>query len=312
MAARTKLWLTLALAGGLAQACQPETVVLVVEACGYRGYALGGEPVILACDSRLATSGLTARDRAAALYERANARLSSGDHDKDRALSDLDLAIRLDPARAEAYILRAGVYARAGDHDRAVADYDQAIRLKPDASTYVARGNSLSVKGAHVRAMSDFDEAVRREPKNGWALTNRADAWLRAGRVDQALADYDKAVLHNPYNIYIRVGRCWAYIIGRPDNALAECDEAVRSSFTGSDALTARGVVHLKARRFHDAIADFDAALQSRPALARALYSRGIARQLKGERQEGRADLAAATAIQADIAREMTKYGVRP
>jgi tetratricopeptide (TPR) repeat protein len=306
MAGRARLWLIFALAGGLAQACQPETLI---EACGYRGYAVFGEEIIRACDARLATSGLSARDRAAGLYERARAR---GSHDDVRALADLDLAIRLDPGRVQAYALRAATYRRIGDLDRALVDYDQVIKIEPEAWNYFYRGEVLSAKGAHQRAIADFDEAIRLRPgDDSFFLSGRADTWLRAGQFNRAISDYDISLRRNPNAISTREGRCWAYaIVGRLDEALADCNSL--EHLFSKRTFTARGVVHLKAGRLDDAIADFDAALKDDPRLPRALYGRGIARQRKGEREEAKADVAAAIAIQADIVSEMARYGVRP
>jgi tetratricopeptide (TPR) repeat protein len=302
------LGLLLPLAVLLAAACQPETVV---QACGYRGYALFGEEIIRACDARLATSGLTARERAAALSARASAR---SDHDKDGRLADIDLAIRLEPDRAEAYSQRAAVHARAGDYDRAVADYDQAIRLGPNYIDYFRRGQVLSAKGAHTRAIADFDEVLRRRPGDeGWILPARAEAWLRAGRVERAIADYDEVLRRYPSSIGTRGELCWVRVIAnRGEEARADCDAAAEDYFARTIALSARGVQHLRANRIDAAIADFDAALERQPYLERALYGRGLSRLRKGERAQGRADIDAAVAIQPSIVRDMTRYGLKP
>jgi tetratricopeptide (TPR) repeat protein len=67
----------------------------------------------------------------------------------------------------------------------------------------------------------------------------------------------------------------------------------------------------LKLGQFNHAIADYDAALELDPNQATSRYGRGVARLKKGERDAGKVDIAAAKAIQADIAVEFAKFGIR-
>jgi len=54
--------------------------------------------------------------------------------DYERALSDFNEALRLDPSSADAHIFRGDVYLNKGDDDRALSDYNEALRLKPGFS----------------------------------------------------------------------------------------------------------------------------------------------------------------------------------
>jgi tetratricopeptide (TPR) repeat protein len=74
--------------------------------------------------------------------------------------------------------------------------------------------------------------------------------------------------------------------------------------------LDSRGFIYLKMTQFDAAVSDFDAALQVDPKLAFALYGRGLAK-LKNEDAAGETDIAAAKALQADIAQEYLRYGIR-
>jgi tetratricopeptide (TPR) repeat protein len=75
--------------------------------------------------------------------------------------------------------------------------------------------------------------------------------------------------------------------------------------------MDSRGFTYLKLGQFDKAIGDFDAALALAPRQAGSLYGRGVAKFRTGDREGGRADIAAAAAIQADIAEEYGRYGVR-
>src|SRR5262249_43553874 len=49
----------------------------------------------------------------------------------ERAIRDLDEAIRLNPRLATAYDKRGWAYAAKGDNDRAIADLSEAVRISP-------------------------------------------------------------------------------------------------------------------------------------------------------------------------------------
>ena len=98
----------------------------------------------------------------------------------DRALADLDEAVRLDPAYPCAYSNRGRVYAFKRDLDRAIKDYDEAIRLDPAfALAYNNRGDAWLGKGDRKRAMADFDAAIRSDPDLAIAYGNRGYLYYR-------------------------------------------------------------------------------------------------------------------------------------
>jgi tetratricopeptide (TPR) repeat protein len=70
---------------------------------------------------------------AEAYNNRGNAYYSKGDH--ERAISDYNEAIMLNPNFAEAYNNRGYVYEKKGDIDKAIADYESALRIDPNSST---------------------------------------------------------------------------------------------------------------------------------------------------------------------------------
>ncbi len=76
--------------------------------------------------------------------------------------------------------------------------------------------------------------------------------------------------------------------------------------------LDTRGTVYLKLGQFDNAIADYNAALKINPQIAGLLYGRGIAEIKQGHIAEGNADMTAAKAIKADIAKDMSVYGLAP
>jgi Tfp pilus assembly protein PilF len=119
--------------------------------------------------------------------------------DRDRAMADLDEAIRLDPKFAFPYVSRGNLHVLAGSLDSALADYNRAIELNPKlAVAHQYRGSFYYGKGDFDRAIADLAEAIRLNPRDELAYRNRGKAHLAKGEFDRADADYHYAIRLNP------------------------------------------------------------------------------------------------------------------
>jgi tetratricopeptide (TPR) repeat protein len=156
--------------------------------------------------------------------------------------------------------------------------------------------------------------AIRLNPKLAEPYNNRGSAYQRKGDFARASADYGEVTKLQPQNADAWSARCWVRgVAGREvQQALQDCNQALKLKADAPDVLDSRGFVYLKLGQNDSAINDYNAALKLDPKLAGALYGRGVAKQKKGDRTGSAADIAAAKAIQANIAEEFAKYGVRP
>jgi tetratricopeptide (TPR) repeat protein len=232
---------------------------------------------IEACSVVIDAGGETDVVMAGAYVNRGNALSDSGDSDK--AIQDFNKAISLDSKLAAAYAGRGAVFVAKGQLDFAILDYNQAIKLSPKNvdTYYFNRGTTYSIQGQYDKAIQDFDQVIRINPKQSAAFNNRCFARAKAGQAQAALPDCEEALQLRPYD---------------------------------ADYLDTRGFVNLKLGQLDRAMADYSDALDINPKLPSSLYGRGMARLKKGDRRGG-ADIAAAKAINADIAAEFARYGVK-
>jgi tetratricopeptide (TPR) repeat protein len=147
----------------------------------------------------------------------------------------------------------------------------------------------------------------------GFALYNRGNASLSLGDYVRAVEDYDHSIEADPTDANAFKARCWALsIIGRLDEALADCSAALALQPGEDDILESRGLIYLRKSQWQNAARDFDAALQLNPNLPGSLFGRGVARSRLGDTEMGQADVMAARAMRHDIDAQFAKFGLQP
>src|SRR6185295_10834374 len=135
----------------------------------HRGIAFhqNGQPgrAILDYTQALFKGGLPREARPRALNNRGLAYEALGDHDS--ALRDYNLALKLNPAYAEAYANRGNLHRRFNRHDLAIADFEMAIRnAHPHPKyVYVSMGLSLEALGKRTEAVEAYHHALTIDPE---------------------------------------------------------------------------------------------------------------------------------------------------
>ena len=208
--------------------------------------------------------------------------------------------------------LMAQLAKRMSDSEVATAK-SQADRWKPDTS-------GQRVASARDGAPPPPPERKAAAPAEGRVITqdravdlyNLAQQLTKSGNFTEAIKNLDDVIRFNPADPEALNNRCWARaIVGDLTNALRDCNQALAIRPRYADALDSRGFVNLKLGRPDDAIEDYDAALSVDPRRASSLYGRGIARTRKGDNVAGSNDMGRAKSLQAGIADEFSRYGIR-
>ncbi len=218
-------------------------------------------------------------------------------HDKgdaDKAMADCNQAIQLDPKMAGAYQNRGNTYMLQKDYDRAVAEYSQTLQLEPtNGIAFELRGNAYSSKGDYDRAITDFTEAIRLDPTRVRAFNWRANAYFGKKNYDLAIADYTSALRLVPTEpVYFR-SRGWSYIQkGESSRALPDYDEALRLNPNSDAYFNERGQIFLNLGNYDRAVPDFDSAIRINPKSDAAFGNRGLAYFFKNDFERALADYA--------------------
>jgi tetratricopeptide (TPR) repeat protein len=202
----------------------------------------------------------------------------------DRAIEDLDEAIRLDPKRASAYQNRGAAFNGLGRHEQAVDDLSKAIELDPDnAGSFTNRGLALFALGRFDQSIGDLNTAVQLAPRTAIPYFNRAEVLSRIGQRARALEDYDEAVRLDP-----RLASAYAASArlrdenGQRDRAVHDYDMALLLDPKEVRLYYDRGNVRREAGDWRGALDDYDRAVALDPKRSDTYFARGWARFAAG------------------------------
>jgi tetratricopeptide (TPR) repeat protein len=185
-------------------------------------------------------------------------------------------------------LLREGeALAKAREYDRAIESYNRALALgaptplaESIALTY--RAGALSRLGRIQEAISDHDRAVSLD-SNAFTRWARAETLQKAQRLKEALSDYDTALRLAPDNAQSLVGRGRVLAsLGQHDAAIAAFDRAVAIK-PDAHSLSNRGFYLATRGELDSAIRDFSSAIQADPTDLPARINRANAYSKRGD-----------------------------
>jgi tetratricopeptide (TPR) repeat protein len=183
------------------------------------------------------------------------------------------------------HLTRGNSYFKKGDYDRAITEYNKAIEINPKyAWAYNSRGVAYSAKGQYDHGIADFNRAIEINPKYANAHRNRGCAYRAKGQYDHAIADYNKAIEIKPKFWAAYYNRGIAYRAkGQYDNAIADYNKAIEINPRSVDAYNNRGVAYSAKGQYDHAIADYNKGIEINPRSVDAYNNRGVAYYFKRE-----------------------------
>ncbi|MFF9041140.1 tetratricopeptide repeat protein [Streptomyces sp. NPDC014892] len=217
----------------------------------------------------------------------------------ERAVTEYDQALALDPDSAGAWQGRAVARAHTGDYAAAVADLDRAHALAPDDVTTLAlRGDYHRLLGDPDAAVADLDRAVALDPVRRSTWASRGAARHAQGRLDEALADLDRALELDGAYVWALMRRARVRRSrGERERQLADLHHAVALDPDAPLPRCERGDALRAADRDEEALADYDHAIALNPVYASAYAGRGVSRAKLGRHGEALTDLDTALAL---------------
>jgi Tfp pilus assembly protein PilF len=111
----------------------------------------------------------------------------------NEAISELSMAVSLDPKLTEAHNLLGVAYGKKGFGERAKESFERAVKMEEDADTLNNLGFSLYQNGNYRAAVDRLKRAAKLAPTDERILNNLGLAYCRLGKIDEAYKAFARA-----------------------------------------------------------------------------------------------------------------------
>jgi len=149
----------------------------------------------------------------------------------DKAIELAQKALAMDDSIAQAHALLCPLYLSKREYDKAIAEGERAVALNPGATSAIVNyADTLRYAGRPEEAIPLFQKAIRLNPLGPSYLYRQFAAVLRdARRFEEAVSAFKKAIQLTPDDIIAHYGLAATYIMmGREEEARAEAAEVLR------------------------------------------------------------------------------------
>ena len=135
-----------------------------------------------------------------------------------------------------------------------------------DAQGYAVRGQALAKSGKTEEALAEFERALALDPYNVQALYGRGLIHQGEKQHEQAIADFTAANGLTPQRVEPLLARATSYLaIDKAKEAASDLDEAVQADPNSAQAWSARGVTYERLGDKAKAFTSYGRALALRP-----------------------------------------------
>ncbi|XP_064192367.1 uncharacterized protein ttc6 isoform X1 [Anguilla rostrata] len=238
--------------------------------------------------------------------------------DSLRALQDLDFITKHNNQHSEAFKSKAEIYRAKGDTTQAILNYTQAIKCQPeDDENYFRRAKMFEEKNEILLAMEDYATTftinpgrtdalltyslhhvhtcsweralenlsllLEQAPHHATARTYRGIAFVKLGKLQEAVEDFAVALHLDPNNWQAFYHRGCLLRKSMPELALRDLSTSVliNHSVENLRAFLHRGLLYAELKQWQQAASDFKAVIKLDSSAAVAYVSLGLVYMLK-------------------------------
>ena len=141
-----------------------------------------------------------------------------------------------------------------------------SARSVNDSQRYATRGQVLAKSGTTEEALAEFDRALALDPYNVQALYGRALLYQDDKQHQQAIADFTGAHGLSPQKVEPLLGRATSYLaLDKAKEAAVDLDEATQADPNSAPAWSARGQAYERLGDKAKASASYSRAIAIRP-----------------------------------------------
>jgi len=189
----------------------------------------------------------------------------------DQAATSFQLALRDDPASAEACYGLGSAQLNLQKNTEARQSFERAVKLHASYPDTLANAwNNLGLldtkEGRTEEAIGYFQEALRSSPDHLIALNNLGNAYRLQKEWDKARRTFERSLRVSSGDADANYGLAMVFAQGDdPDRAYEYLQRALKSRPVYPEALNNLGILYLRTQRRDEAVATFEACIRVAP-----------------------------------------------
>ncbi|MCD4696086.1 MAG: tetratricopeptide repeat protein [Bacteroidales bacterium] len=190
--------------------------------------------------------------------------------------------------------------------------YSDIIEKSPGAKVaYTNRGGIYRDRGKLNEALADFNKAIKIGPGSYKDFSNRGVVYVDLGKYKKAFTDLNKALEINPGNPDIRATYAYSCLqTGNFQQAIENYSLVLKAKPENHEAYANRGTAFYNQGNLQAAISDYTMAIQLNTGYLNAWFNRGLAKIQSGDLSGAIADLAQCVKLKPDHAEAYSNLGV--
>jgi tetratricopeptide (TPR) repeat protein len=187
--------------------------------------------------------------------------------DPEKALSDYNAAIELEPSEMDHRMARADFQRQQGKLDEAIADIDAWIEKNPDqASAYVAKAQVLRDQKKMDEAIASLNKATELSPTAPGPYQQRGEIYREQGDFRQAIEQFNKVLQMQPGLTLTLIHRAEAYLNNKQyDEALVDIESVLKANPDFAPARGLRAQALASQERWSEAIKEMKSLAEEQP-----------------------------------------------
>ncbi len=195
-----------------------------------------------------------------------------------QAIEKIDRSLAAAKAETQGglYFERGKLWLQIDEKEKALADFSKAIASgKSDVEILTARAKANHALGYYQECLNDCAQILKLDSRNSDIYVLQSDAYLNSGKITEAFAAANQAIIIAPQQPDGYTARAYAYnLSGDYKKAIADCNLALDRDKQCTAAYAYRGDAEEELKMYERALSDYDKTIELSPLDAGALLRR--------------------------------------